>query len=259
MTLKTRVQIPLFARIYVQMKKKQNITIPPSCITHIKKNRYVFSGSLGKTILHMSQCDSFGTRFRTPFKNQKYLETAFVESYESLYTPFVSETHRPRKIRFHKKKDGESFAFSMKHKDWCGEKTPFQNGMSTEKKQIVERHGSLRPLEAKMYGAAYGYVLFLKLIGLGYKFSLYPSQKKQDSILLSIKAGHSHKVKFFIPKSVGIFLFPRNTLAIFSSEQEIIANLAYQIREVRPPTRYKGKGIRFLNEIVLLKEGKKTK
>lgn len=242
------------------MKKKQKFTIPFPCLADIKENSYVFSGSLGKTTLHMSQCDSFGNRFRTPFQKKNYIETAFVESYESLYAPFVSisETLRPKKTLY-KKKERKCFAYSTSEKDWCGEKNPFQIKMPKEKKQILERHGSLLPLQAKMNGAAYGYVIFLKLIGLGYKFSLYPSKKKKDSILLSIKAGHSHKVKFFIPKSVGIFLFPRNTLALFSSEQEIIANLAYQIRHVRPPTRYKGKGIRFLNEVVLLKEGKKTK
>lgn len=230
------------------MKKKQKISVlsvPTDCQVTLKKNSYIFSGFLGKTRIDAFQCDAVGNRFRI-FKKME-MQSTFVESYTSHPSPFYSCTRQ-------KNKEGDAQSLS-----YTSQKNPFENAMPMEKKRILFRHGSLRPFLAKMNGAVYGYALFLKLVGLGYKFSLYPSQKKTDWSLLSIKVGHSHKFKFFIPKSVGIFLYPRNILAIFSSEKEILENLAYHIRSVRPPTPYKGKGIRFLNEVVLLKEGKKTK
>jgi len=249
------------------MKKKQKITKPSSCLVDIKNNNYIFSDSLGKTKIHASQCDFFGNGFRTTFHQKNTIKTAFIDSYESHYKPSISfAKNLGCKKTFYKKNKEWLFPRILNQKDltkkinFSGKnKNPFTMECPLEKKKRFRRHGSVRVLEAKMNGASYGYVLFLKLIGLGYKFSLYPSQKAKDMMILSIKVGHSHKFKFFIPKTVGIFLYPKNTLAIFSSEQEIIANLGYQIRQVRPPTRYKGKGIRFLNEVVLLKEGKKTK
>lgn len=256
MTLKTRVQIPLFAPILFLMKKKQSITIPTQCQVQIQNNAYIFSGFAGKTILDAFQCDGVGNRFRRTFQGNHQLQTAFVENYLSFYSPFRSKGRRA--TLFGKVEKPNPFSHEKK-KDFFEKTHPFFLQMEKEIKQKLFRQGSLRPLEAKMNGAAYGYVIFLKLIGIGYKFSLYPSQKRKDMILLSIKSGQSHKIKFFIPKSVGIFLYPRNTLALFSSEQEIIANLAYQIRHVRPPTPYKGKGIRYLHESIVLKEGKKIK
>lgn len=217
----------------------------------------MFSGSLGKTKMDPFRCDSFGNRIRTKFKNKNQIETTFVESYVSMPFPSLSPFQSmDRSPLFLKKKSLER---NPVEKSWNGPKHPLLQNFLKEEKQKKQWGGSLRPLEAKMNGCAFGYVLFLKLIGLGYKFSLYPSKKFEEKSILSIKVGHSHKMKFFIPKSVGIFLFPRQTLALFSSEKEILGNLAHQIRSVRPPTPYKGKGIRFLNESIVLKEGKKTK
>lgn len=248
------------------MKKKQSIEVPNNCRVLLQKNSYIFSGSVGKTILDANQCDGCGNRFRTNFQSGHIIKTATVDSYVSISEPYTSFLKTPgRKKTFYKKKDSKNpfpeskGVFSKMNTMQFVEKTPFDNKTLMEKKFPMPRQGSLRGIEAKMNGAAYGYVLFLKLIGLGYKFSLYPSQKKKLFQILSIKSGQSHKIKFFIPQSVGIFLYPRNTLALWSTEEEIIANLGYQIRHVRPPTPYKGKGIRFLNESIVLKEGKKIK
>lgn len=244
----------------IPMKKKKRVEVSGSFLLQKEKNTYIFKGALGKTTVSYDACDSIGNCFLKKQKEKTIFETGLMESYEGPYSVFGSKKTRGRFQSFYKKKDdiSKNSPFQSTWKESISQ-NPWKRGDYIEKKRPVRKIGSLDILEQKINGCQYGYALFLKLVGLGYKFSLYPSQKKEDWTVLSIKAGHSHKIKFYIPKNLGIFLYPRNLMVLYGPEQEIVWNIGYQIRSVRPPTPYKGKGIRFLNEPILLREGKKNK
>lgn len=242
------------------MKKKQFLKIQKSGTVEKKNLFYYFNGKVGKSVLHSKECDRKGNQF---FRNKNTnlggeLQYTPLQTFLSTYTLFFQKHIKAKNFRslLKKKKINKNL---QNKKSLFFQKNSFFDHTRKEKVWNLSRRGSAEKLLQKMNGCHVGYVLFLKLIGLGYKFSIYPSKIHKKNLVLSIKAGWSHKVKFFIPPTLRIFLFPRNRLALWSVEQEIVSNLAYRIRKTRPPTPYKGKGIRFENESVLLKEGKKNK
>ncbi len=249
-------------RLFIFMKKKQFKKIQKFGTIEKKKEFYYFEGKLGKTILQNSFCDKQGNQF---FRNKNtlfgpILEYTPFQTYISNYTLFSQNHIKVKNFRsLLKNKDSKKIKQPQNENPLFFDKNAFFSRRRGEKKWNVSSRGSIEGIVQKMNGCSVGYVLFLKLIGLGYKFSLYPSKGPFKNMILSIKAGWSHKVKFFIPPSLRIFLFPRNRLALWSVEEEIVSNLAYRIKKTRPPTPYKGKGIRFENETILLKEGKKNK
>jgi large subunit ribosomal protein L6 len=221
-----------------------------------KNDFYFFKGMVGQNALHSNQCDGRGNSFFRENKKNNTIEYVYSKAFLSTYTPFSQKnlSYKQDRCLYKKKIDKKLFE---EEKNINRPSRGFFQSTRKEKEFELSRQGSLDFFLQKMNGCQLGYVLFLKLIGLGYKFSLYPLKNK--SMMLSVKAGQSHKTKFFIPSTIRVFLFPRNRIAFLSVEREALANIAYQIRQVRPPTPYKGKGIRFENEIILLKEGKKNK
>ncbi|MBC1514300.1 50S ribosomal protein L6, partial [Listeria booriae] len=92
----------------------------------------------------------------------------------------------------------------------------------------------------------------LELIGVGYR-----AQKQGNKLVLNV--GYSHPVEFVAPKGVEIEV-PANTQVIVKGyNKEHVGELAANIRAVRPPEPYKGKGIRYEGEHVRRKEGKTGK
>jgi len=94
------------------------------------------------------------------------------------------------------------------------------------------------------------YVVELVIKGIGYKF-----EKKSPSIL-QIKVGYSHLVYYIFPYTVS-FVIVKNYLALFSFYSPFLGSIGSEIRGFRVPNIYSGKGIRYINEVVKQKEGKK--
>ena len=88
--------------------------------------------------------------------------------------------------------------------------------------------------------------------GVGYKFQL-------DKKILILTMGYSHPVKISVPEDITINLESPTKLSIIGIEKQKVGVLASEIREIRPPEPYKGKGIRYENEIILRKAGKTGK
>jgi large subunit ribosomal protein L6 len=107
-------------------------------------------------------------------------------------------------------------------------------------------------LQNKLQGVSRGFLMYLKIIGIGYRASL-----TQNNQTLFLKLGYSHDVIYKIPSSIRIFLVDPTLICLFGVDKNQITQVAAQIRKLRSPTVYKGKGIRFLNEKVLLKVGKR--
>lgn len=98
-----------------------------------------------------------------------------------------------------------------------------------------------------------GCFIKLKLLGIGFKVT-----KNQN--ILEFKLGFSHKVYYKIPKNIDIFISDTKDPIILISGLEFqqVMKTACEIRDLKRPDVYKGKGIRFFNEKIFLKEGKKT-
>lgn len=111
-------------------------------------------------------------------------------------------------------------------------------------------HGLSRALLANMVkGVSDGFVRELRLVGVGYRASL--SGKS-----LELQVGFSHPVKIESPDGVE-FEVPEPTRIIVSGiDKEKVGQVAANIRKVRPPEPYKGKGIRYVDEYVRRKAGK---
>lgn len=114
-------------------------------------------------------------------------------------------------------------------------------------------HGTTRALLANMVtGVSEGFTRSLELIGVGYRAQL---QGKK----LVLNVGYSHPVEFTPEEGLEVEV-PSNTKIIVKGiNKERVGALASNIRQVRPPEPYKGKGIRYEGEFVRRKEGKTGK
>ncbi|WP_163655160.1 50S ribosomal protein L6 [Listeria sp. PSOL-1] len=114
-------------------------------------------------------------------------------------------------------------------------------------------HGTTRAvLNNMVVGVSEGYEKTLELVGVGYR-----AQKQGQKLVLNV--GYSHPVEFVAPQGVEIEV-PANTQVIVKGfNKEHVGELAANIRAVRPPEPYKGKGIRYQGEHVRRKEGKTGK
>lgn len=123
----------------------------------------------------------------------------------------------------------------------------------SDSKQHRTIHGTTRALLANMVtGVSEGFSRSLELIGVGYRAQL---QGKK----LVLNVGYSHPVEFTPEEGLEIEV-PSNTKVIVKGiSKERVGALASNIRDVRPPEPYKGKGIRYEGEFVRRKEGKTGK
>lgn len=123
----------------------------------------------------------------------------------------------------------------------------------SESKEHRTNHGTTRALLANMVtGVSEGFSRSLELIGVGYRASLQGSK-------LVLNVGYSHPVEFTPEEGLEVEV-PSNTKIIVKGiSKERVGALASNIRDVRPPEPYKGKGIRYEGEFVRRKEGKTGK
>lgn len=111
--------------------------------------------------------------------------------------------------------------------------------------------GTMRALIANMvYGVNNGFEKKLLLIGVGYK-----AQIQDRKLCLSL--GFSHTIFYSIPEDIKIELLSSTEIIIKGINKQKVGQVSSEIRSYRPPEPYKGKGIRYSNEIIILKETKK--
>ena len=107
-------------------------------------------------------------------------------------------------------------------------------------------------IQNKLQGISRGFLIYLKIVGIGYRANL-----TQNNQTLFLKLGYSHDIIYKIPSSIRIFLVDPTLICLFGVDKNQITQIAAQIRQLRRPTVYKGKGIRLLNEKIVLKAGKR--
>lgn len=99
-------------------------------------------------------------------------------------------------------------------------------------------------------GVSEGFSVELEIQGVGYRAALKGSN-------LQLQLGFSHDVMYPIPEGIKITCEKPTAVKIFGANRQKVGQVAAEIRAFRPPEPYKGKGVRYLNEIVFRKEGKK--
>ena len=116
-----------------------------------------------------------------------------------------------------------------------------------------QQYGLVRSLLNNMVlGVSNKFEKKLQMIGVGYRAQV---QGKE----LTLNVGYSHPVVFPIPNEIDIKVEANTDLTISGADKEAVGLLASQIRATRPPEPYKGKGIRYVDEVVLRKAGKSGK
>ena len=121
-----------------------------------------------------------------------------------------------------------------------------------EASETKSSQGLARSLIANMVeGVTRGFKKTLELSGIGFRASL-AGQK------LVLTVGFSHPVEVEAPEGVS-FTIAENKITVSGIDKEKVGEIAAQIRNVRPPNPYKGKGIRYEGEVVRLKPGKAAK
>ncbi|HPE14405.1 MAG TPA: 50S ribosomal protein L6 [Bacilli bacterium] len=101
-------------------------------------------------------------------------------------------------------------------------------------------------------GVNEGYKKDLEIIGVGYRFSM-----KGDTLVIS--AGYSHQVELAVPADLKVEAKSNTEISVSGIDKIKVGEFAANIRKVREPEPYKGKGIRYVGEHVRRKEGKKAK
>ncbi|HQM16060.1 MAG TPA: 50S ribosomal protein L6 [Candidatus Woesebacteria bacterium] len=111
-------------------------------------------------------------------------------------------------------------------------------------------HGLVRSLiNNYVHGVSQGYSKTLKLMGTGYRV-----KKKGQGIELSV--GFSHVVQFVPPQGVQLEVEGEDIIRVIGINKQAVGQVASDIRSIRPPEPYQGKGIRYEDEFVKLKPGK---
>ena len=124
----------------------------------------------------------------------------------------------------------------------------------TEQKRHKSMHGLYRSLINNMvHGVSEGYKIEMEVVGVGYK-----AEAKGQVLELSL--GYSHDIHFEIPKEVKLETKTERRsnpiITLTSSDKQLIGQVAAKIRSFREPEPYKGKGIKFVGEVLRKKAGK---
>src|SRR3989344_6368018 len=122
-------------------------------------------------------------------------------------------------------------------------------GRASDQKEHRALHGTIRSLLSNIVtGVSEGFNKKLELIGIGYRAAIEENQ-------LVLLVGFTHPVKMIIPDGLEAKV-DKNVITISGIDKQAVGQFAAVVRDVRPPEPYKGKGIRYENEIVRMKQGK---
>lgn len=113
-------------------------------------------------------------------------------------------------------------------------------------------HGTMNALIQNMIiGVTDGYSKGLEIVGVGYRFNVQ-GQK------LTISAGYSHPVEMVVPEGLTVESVSNTEITVKGIDKVLVGEFAANVRKVRQPEPYKGKGIRYKDEHIRRKEGKKA-
>ncbi len=106
-------------------------------------------------------------------------------------------------------------------------------------------------IQNNLIGLSEGYKKDLEIVGVGYRFNVAGNK-------ITINAGYSNPVNVNVPEGLSVTLINNNEISISGIDKQKVNQFAAEVREIRSPEPYKGKGIRYKNEHIRRKEGKKA-
>ena len=119
-------------------------------------------------------------------------------------------------------------------------------------KTVKSLHGTTNALIKNMIiGVSEGFKRELEIVGVGYRFSVQGNK-------INVNAGFSHPVEVIVPSDLKVEQVSTTEIAISGIDKQKVSEFAANIRKLRKPEPYKGKGIRFKGEHIRRKEGKKA-
>jgi large subunit ribosomal protein L6 len=119
-----------------------------------------------------------------------------------------------------------------------------------EEKGDDAAHGLVRSLAANMVqGVTEGFQKVLEIVGVGYRAQVAGS-------VLTLNVGYSNPVTYAVPKGIEVDASGKGTVAIKGIDKRLVGTVAAEVRAIRPPEPYKGKGIKYADERIRRKVGK---
>lgn len=127
----------------------------------------------------------------------------------------------------------------------------FSLDRADDEQQSRAYHGLARALMANaITGVSEGWSKSLDIIGIGYR-----AEKQDKAVVFNL--GYSHPINFEIPQGIDIDVDGKaNRITIHGIDRQRVGQIAAEIRGLRPPEPYKGKGVRYANERIRIKAGK---
>ena len=122
-----------------------------------------------------------------------------------------------------------------------------------DSKQANAMSGTARALVNNMVkGVSEGFEKKLQLIGVGYSC---PSSRAK---VLNLSLGFSHPIVYEMPEGVSVQTPSQTEIVLTGADKQVVGQVAAEIRAFRSPEPYKGKGVRYVGEVVVMKEAKKN-
>lgn len=154
----------------------------------------------------------------------------------------------PTKLSFFSNNNNENFLYVTRK--------PFSKISFNEKKRMKSFQGtSTTVIKQLIKGVTIGVLKKLKLVGIGYRVV---KKTKKNLDILFLKLGYSHDIYYKIPKHISVECPKPNLIYLLGSNVQELTVLTSALRSLKKPEPYKGKGILYDNEKIVLKEGKKT-
>lgn len=121
---------------------------------------------------------------------------------------------------------------------------------SSDEGPVRALHGLARALAANaVTGVTAGFERRLEIVGVGFRAAVQGRK-------VTFSIGYSHPVEFAMPQGIDIAIEEQTKVVVRGMDRQAVGQTAAQIRGLRPPDAYKGKGIRYANEVIRLKPGK---
>lgn len=226
----------------------KKIAIPANVKIEKKQNNLLISGLLGSTQLDLKKLDPIGvgaiyissnhtTDKRSLERQIKFVskretnEVCLENSKKENIVCFMDEVNVKKSL----KKSNDSL--NTKYIIFCTSSKPFFGLFSS----IIVN---------KIHGVTRGFLTYIRIIGVGYRAML-------ENQTLQFKLGFSHDIKFKLPCSVRAFLLEPTLICLYGIDKNQVTQIAAKIRQIKPPSVYKGKGIRLTHETIFTKTGKR--
>ena len=123
---------------------------------------------------------------------------------------------------------------------------------ANETKEVKSLHGTTNALISNMLiGVSEGFQKGLEAVGVGYKFTVAGNK-------ITVSAGYSHPVEVIVPSDLKVESVSNTEITVSGIDKQKVSEFAANVRKIREPEPYKGKGIRYKGEYIRRKEGKKA-